>query len=391
MNLINNLVEIWFLKKDIRKGTQKSYKLALKQYCEYTSKSPEELIDEAEDEEEKGIKLSRRKIQSYMLGYRKMLEESGKAPKTINLYISAVRSFYDTFDIILPKIKLKKGDICLEANYGKLLTREDLLKLANAAAPRERALIYLMALSGMAQNEARNITITKFLESASEATDIKLKTVYDLFDHEKKILEEILTIAITRQKVNYRYITFIPPEATREILNYLKERCYGRNEKIRIENNNEPLFVNNYGEKMSSDVIVTNFRRIGLKIGLDKKPNAYSYWRSHALRKYFISTIVNELGDKVLADFLAGHKIDNTTRAYWYMDPQKLKKRYMKALPFLSLDNVKVKDVESAEFKKLIQEIEELKKSEAKNNREIALFKKLYADKEYKKDNAKSL
>ncbi|HEX3013424.1 MAG TPA: site-specific integrase, partial [Methanobacterium sp.] len=172
------------MKKDIRKGTQKSYKLALKQYCEYTSKTPEELIGEAEDEEEKGIKLSRRKIQSYILGYRKMLEESGKAPKTINLYISAVRSFYDTFDIILPKIKLKKGDICLEANYGKLLTKEDLLKLANAAAPRERALIYMMALSGMAQNEARNITITKFLESASEATDIKLKTVYDLFDHE---------------------------------------------------------------------------------------------------------------------------------------------------------------------------------------------------------------
>lgn len=388
MEVIDDLVEIWFLKKDIRKGTQKSYKLALKQYCEYTSKSPSELIDEAEDEEGKGIKLSRRKIQNYMLGYRKMLEESGKAPKTINLYLSSIRSFYDAFDIILPKIKLKKGDICLEDNYGKLLTKDDILKLANAAAPRERALIYLMALSGMAQNEARNVNISKFLEAASEAIDKKLNTVYDLFDHEKEILEEILTLSIIRQKVSYRYITFIPAEATREIMNYLKERCYGRNVKIRIQNSDEPLFVNNYGEKMSSDVIVTNFRRIGLKIGLDKKPNAYSYWRSHALRKYFISTIVNELGDKVLADFLAGHKIDDTTRAYWYMDPEKLKKRYMKALPFLSLDNVKVKDVESAEFKRLIQDSKAKDEEMAKMNKKIELIEKLLSDKDYKVDSA---
>lgn len=389
MELLDDLVEIWFLKKDIRKGTQKSYNIALKQYCEYTSKSPSELIEEAEDEESKGIKLSRRKIQNYMLGYRKMLEESGKAPKTINLYLSSVRSFYDTFDIILPKIKLKRGDICLEDNYGKLLTKEDILKLANTAAPRERALIYLMALSGMAQNEARNITISKFLESASEAIGAKLDNFYDLFDHENEILEEILTLSIIRQKVNYRYITFIPPEAIREIINYIKERCYGRNEKIRIQNSNEPLFVNNQGEKMSSDLIVTNFRRIGLKIGLYKKPKAYSYWRSHALRKYFISTIVNELGDKVLADFLAGHKIDDTTRAYWYMDPEKLKKRYMKALQFLSLDNIKVKDFESSEFRKLNQSLEEKDVEIARINKKLELMESLMQDKEYKKDSIK--
>ncbi|MDO9044324.1 MAG: tyrosine-type recombinase/integrase [Methanobacteriaceae archaeon] len=379
----DEFIDRWFLKKDIRKGTQRSYTVAMKKYCQLTNMSPAELIDEAELEETNGIKMSRRKIETHVLGFKKDLKDKGIARSTTNLYISAIRSFYDAFDIVFPKLRMEKGDLTLEENYGKLMKKEEILELANAANNREKALIYLMALSGMAQQEARNLTVNKFLQSTSEAINKQIKSVDDLFNYESELSQEILTFHITRQKVNYRYITFVPPEATREIINYLKERSYGRNEKIRIKDNDSPLFVNNYGNEMSSDVVVTNFRRIGEKIGLKKKKGKYSYWRAHSLRKYFISTIVNDLGDKILADFLAGHKIDDVTRAYWYFDPEKLKKRYIKSLNHLSLDNIKVKDIESLEYKKLVED-SKLKDDKIKAmERRMELIEKLIEDKEF--------
>jgi len=43
------------------------------------------------------------------------------------------------------------------------------------------------------------------------------------------------------------------------------------------------------------------------------------------------------------------------------MDPEDLKKRYMKALPYLSIDQVKVKEIKSKDIKR----IEELEKFQA--------------------------
>lgn len=341
------LVEEWFIRRNISKGSQRSYKIALRYYIKIFNMNPTELIEEAEDEEDSGIRLRKRKIYRYLLEYKKYLENNDIAPSTVNLYFSAIRSFYKAFDIVTPEIKLTRGDIELEKNIGKHLTREDILRLVSAAAPRERALIYLMALSGMGQQEARDLKIRKLLGSASVAIGKEVEDVYDLFKFEDEILQEILTLEITRKKVKYKHHTFLPPEATRKIIVYLKERCYGRNVKTRVNDDEDFIFVSKYGGKLSRDSVVSNFKRIGINAGFKKEKGAYSYWRSHALRKYFISTIINKIGADIVADYLAGHKISEQDRTYWKADPEDLKKHYLKALPYLSLDKAKVKDVKS--------------------------------------------
>jgi len=372
------IFETWILRQGLEKSTFKTYLQCLKKYCEVTGMSPAELITEAEEEEESGIRMRNRRINLHILKFRKALEEEGKAPSTIKLYYYAVRSFYEAMDIELPKMRQPSGDICLEQNYGKLITREEIRTLVSMASPRERALIYLMALSGMAQAEARSLTVRKFLEAAGDAIDRELETVEDLFDAKDELMDEIITLDIVRKKVNYRYMTFIPPEATREIINYLKERMYGRNELIRIKDYDRALFVKRNGEDIDRDIIVTNFRRIGLEAGFKKKDGAYSFWRAHGLRKYFISTIINKIGDKVLADFLAGHKISDVDRAYWYMDPEDLKRRYMKALPYLSIDGVEVRTIEDKDYRRL-REVEriynQMKDEIRKTEKLIRIFK----------------
>jgi hypothetical protein len=49
-------------------------------------------------------------------------------------------------------------------------------------------------------------------------------------------------------------------------------------------------------------------------------------------------------------------------RRYWFADPEDLKKKYLKALPFLSLKNVEVHSVQSPEFVKVESELNDTKK-----------------------------
>ncbi|GAB6054694.1 hypothetical protein JCM15415_21990 [Methanobacterium movens] len=375
-----NRIDTWAMKKDLQKSTLKTYLFCLNTFCSLINKSPDELILEADAEEDNGIKSRDRKINLYFLKFKKHLENEGKSKGTIGLYTYAVKSFYDGLDIQVPKFKNPRGDISLEKNYGKLISKLELQKLINAAAPRERALIYIMALSGMAQAEAKGLTISKFMDVVGESLGKEINSIEELFAAEKEIEGEVLTLPMVRKKVNYRYITFLPYEASSQIISYLKERMYGRNENIRIKDYDDVVFVKINGEPIDRDSIVTNFRRIGLKAGFKKKKGAYSFWRAHGLRKYFISTIMNKLGDKVLADFLAGHKISDVDRAYWYMDPEDLKKRYLKALPYLSIDEVKIKTISEDDLKKL----EYLEKVQDKMKKDMQKTRKFFeAFKEY--------
>lgn len=355
----SELIEKWFIKKDYPESTRKLYSLGIRNYCNLIGKCPEELLNEAEHEEETIPRLRNRKIDYYLPKFKKHLEDSKLAPQTIKVYLSAIKSFYKAYQIEIPEISTKVSDICLEKNDGRLLTREDIQKMIEISPIREKAIIYLMALTGMSQAEMRSLTIKKFLYAVSEVLDKKIVTIEDLFEHEKELENVVLSLTITRKKVNYRYQTFIPPEVSRNIVYYLKERTYGRNEKIRITDINKEIFVSHTGEKLTKNNVSGTFNRIGKKLGFrSSESGAYGFWRSHGLRKYFISTIINQIGDHVLADYLVGHKISPIKRAYWKADPEKLKKKYMEALPYLSIDEIKVKDIENPEFKELKEKYE---------------------------------
>lgn len=361
MNL--DLAEKLFINKNLSESTQSLYTLGLKQYCDLTEMTLEELLDEAEDEEENIPRLRKRKIDSYLPRYKKSLEMRKLAPQTIKVYVSAVKTFYKYYKITIPEVSTDVSDICLEKNEGRLLTKEEIQKMVEIAPIRDKTMIYLMAMTGMAQAEVRNLTIKKILDAASDALDKKIETVENLFEYEKKLNEVILSLLITRKKVKYRYQSFIPPEVTKNIIYYLKERSYGRNEKIRITDINKELFVTHNGEKLTKSGVSSNFNRIGKKLGFTaSEKGAYGFWRSHGLRKYFISTIINNTGDHILADYLVGHKIDKVKQAYWKADPDKLKAKYMEVVGYLSIDESKFKVFRSEEFKKLTAELKESKK-----------------------------
>lgn len=347
-----HLIENWFLKRDLSLGSRKLYSIGIKFYCELTGLSLSELKEEAKKEEQNGIWIDERRIQIHMLKFKKFLEESDKAPNTRNSYFNGVKSFYRSQGIQIPEIKMPKGDICLEENYTKLLTKDDIQKMIDASGVRNRAIVYVMALSGMSQAEMRKLTIQKFLDAVKDSGH-DIENLEELFKSEKKLENTILTLNIIRKKENYRYHTFLPPEAIYSVIAYLKERYYGKNKHIKILNYEEPIFVANSGKTLNTKSVSRIFHDIGKKSGFKKKKGRLGFWRSHGLRKYFISTIIKNIGDHMLADYLAGHKIPDVKRAYWIVNPEDLKKKYIEVLPFLSIEGVKVKEIKNEDYQKI--------------------------------------
>lgn len=353
-------INLWQFKKNLSNSTLKTYKASLKEYCNLLEKTPAQIINEAIDEEKSGMWKLDLSINKRLQKFKQYLTKSTKAESTQALYMYAVISFYSAHAIYIPDITMPQGDLGLEKNHGRLMEKYEIQRMVNIASSREAAFIYLFYLSGLSQKEARNLTIRRFMESAGNSIKVYLETLDDLFKYEKEITEEILQLDIIRKKVNYRYITFIPPETSKRIFAYLRERIHGRNLKIRPKSLDEPIFVKDYGEPMDHDTVGQNIKRVGLDSGLKKEKGAYAFWRPHAGRKYFISTIINKLKNPLLAHFMAGHKISSDDRAYWYANSDELKDFYIEALQYLSIDSVEPVKVKSPEFRKLENKYEHM-------------------------------
>ena len=87
---------------------------------------------------------------------------------------------------------------------------------------------------------------------------------------------------------------------------------------------------------------------------------------------------------------MAGHKISEQDRTYWKTDPDDLKRHYIKALPYLSIDEAQVKDFESPEYRELKSTMSEKEDRISNLEEEVQLLKEVMNDSEYWKNKSQS-
>lgn len=357
--------------KTLKQGSKKSYMQRLRAYCNFNEMSLTELIKEAEKEEEDGIKKRRRTVNRRIGDFIQYLDEEEKfGTNTIRGYFSSVKAFYRYCDIEIDKIAVpapNKNQV-----FEKLITKDEIKTVIRSANQRDRAIFTLHMSSGMGMAEVRSLTYGHFLKSLEEYTHTsRYIPIEELFDIMEQVENPIPCWNMVRVKTDYQFITFSSPEATREILLFLKER---QKTKFPITSKESPLFDTigkntGIGDRGFLDL----FERANDKHDLGRKSNNFRRFTSHELRRFFVTNCMKAGIDKMKIDLMVGHAINQTDAAYFKCDEEILKRDYQKVLKFLTLDNVKNITVEDPEVAELRKELEESQKQ----NREFAKLLKL--------------
>lgn len=160
----DEMVLFWFDSADLSQNTRRTYLSGIRYYVNFTGKMPVELIEEAEEEIRAGKLMRERSIKRHLVSFRVSLQESGTAPNTIRSYLAAVRSFYENYDIDIPKKisnRRQSGQIILEKNK-RTAPKDEIREVLNFTNPRSRAFILSQCNSGLSLIDLLNLKIHTF-------------------------------------------------------------------------------------------------------------------------------------------------------------------------------------------------------------------------------------
>jgi len=372
----------------IRDTTKVAYVERLTSFCNYINKNPTDLIDEAEEEQDKGIKSRKRTIRQYFLDFIEHEEKEGKSHHTIKARVELAKSFYHSFDIETPKFSLNYPNV--NRSFNEIPTLDHIREIIKICGLRDTAIILLMLSSGMGGAEIRHLTYNDFINSIEEYLDLadEDKVNINKVAHQIRGLNEeigpIGTWKISRFKTGMPYITFNSPESVLSIIDYLLEREL---KNKGVKSLDDPLFVSSHKKQISKQGFVFIFRRINDNAGLGfAKDKNRRFFTSHMPRKIFTSTLYSQGVDKTRVDWFLGHKIPPITESYFKTNVEDLKKSYMGIVEHLTLQKIKIKTIKTPEYDQLLRDSrEKADKIEAMEKR-MELYEKLIENEDLRKD-----
>ena len=355
----DDIIIQWMNNINATKHTELSYLQAMQQYTEYAKLTPEELINEAEQEILSGMLTRQRKLKGYLIGFRKNLQDKKLSDKTVQSRIGAVKSFYSSFDIQVPKLGGDRKKAITKDCNNKVPDKQDMQECLKVCDLLEKAVMLIGISSGLASNEIRNLKLKYFKSGYDPETDIT-------------------TLYVTREKTHTRFITFLSPECSKAIQDYLnfrdrEDKAEGQKRKNQLEKQrttedsyllivrsvpDEYLITGNEElRKLSENSIIKMYRSISTKSRKNTESGTYNSIRSHTMRKYFNSTLINAGCDSFFCEYAMGHTLDDTRAAYFRASPEKLKEIYMKFIPYLTIQKA-LNVSESPEYIKMKSENE---------------------------------
>lgn len=350
-----SIIEYYAESRNLHPETKRNYTIYLRHYTEYFQMSLKELLDEAEEEEEKGIRWKHRTLKKRLIEYRTHLYNT-YAPSTAKSRMTRIQTFYRHHDIEihpLPKFSTRNLKNTPHVSYTDLPDKEIIRAAVDIATPVMKAIILFMSSSGCGRAETLSLTVEDYIEATKEYH--KGGEIQEIIGTVDKIKDVVPTFDVLRRKTNKYYITFCSPEAVHAINTHLLNR-----------NNLTPdskLF------RIHKDYFIEAFENINTKLGLGKVGH-YIRFRSHMLRKYHASALMNDGMSRDLVNDLQGRTKPKTDDSYFFTDTDSLKEAYVSHLPALMIGKeIEKITVKSKEFRQLESELKE------KNEKVELLFK----------------
>lgn len=292
MNSLNELVEEFLRYLLIDKGysnnTIESYKRDLYKFLEYNKN--------------KGINdVTNKDLKEYI----KFLNEENLNEKSISRNISCLKSFYK-FLVIDKKIKNNPSEILfipkIKKSLPNILTEEEIIKLLDINLTdnfsyRNKAMLELMYGTGL---------------RVSELVNLKLQDV--------DLTEEVVRAFGKGSKERIIPLGEFASFALKEYINKY------RGDMLK-KYNNEYLFLNNHGNKMTRQGFFKIIKTLADEKGINKPLSP------HTLRHSFASHMLKYGADLRTIQELLGHSDISTTQIYTHITNEKLKENYKEFHP----------------------------------------------------------
>lgn len=341
------------LSKNLSSETIRSYEYIITNYTNCHNLSLQQLLDEAEEEENNNIPLRNRKIKQRLIQFKQYLINKNFAVATINLNLMKIKSIYYFYDFELPhNITPLKNNIY--KTIEDIPTMEDVkLAIENTNNIRLQAIILFAVSSGCARREILNLTINDFISATKDYHHSN--NIYDVINQLMYRDDVIPLFSILRQKTNKPYYCCCSNEAVKKICVMLKERS--NTQKL---NANDTLF------NISKSNVSLLFANLNDKLNFGFVNNA-RYFRIHSLRMRFQTELAKAQIDNNYYEHMVGHKLNSIQESYIQIDPETVRKLYKKVVNlFCVYQKVNFIDITSDDKKELIHLREELRKIQRK-------------------------
>jgi integrase len=339
------IIKDWLSGIKAASSTKQSYIASMQQYTEFTNKTPLELIEEAEKEIKAGLLMRERNITSYLREFREDLENKELAPLTVKNRMTSVCSFYRSYNIQLPIIPKSTQKAKPELKRKKIPDKEDIRHMLKFCDPLERAILLVGVSSGLSVTDISNLKVSDFTEGYDEKTGI-------------------ITLHLIRKKMNYEFFTFLSPECSKAVLDYIawRNRTTKNDNSVRgkrlikkhVNNETGYLFVSRYvsdnylttkkekekeeSRKLAEKSIIAIYQRLNEEANKSSPLGEYNLIRTHNMRRFFNSSLLAAKASIFFVDFLLGHQLDATHEAYFRADPKSLREEYQKYLPYITIE-----------------------------------------------------
>ena len=281
--LTNEFLRYLLIDKGYSENTINSYKIDLYKFLEFNKNKNISDID-SED----------------LKKYIKYLKNNGLNERSISRNISCLKSFYKFLviekyidknpsdSIFIPKIKKTLPNTLTEEEVFKLLD----IKLTDSFSYRNKAMIELMYATGLRVSELVNLR----LQDIDLDQDI-IRTIG------KGSKERIIPIGDFAKE-------------------YLEKYVYEYRGLMLKRTNNDYLFLNNHGNRMTRQGFFKILKKLALEDGIDKD------FSPHTLRHSFASHLLKYGADLRTIQELLGHSDISTTQIYTHITNEELKDNY---------------------------------------------------------------
>jgi len=302
----------------VNPGTKALYIMALKNYLQFTGKTPAELIEEAVEDMKKDPREQQDVVLARLVKFYEWLKKDYKGKRikkplsdsAVDTQVTAVRSFYAAYKIT---VRLKGRTALPKArrqNKRLIVNAEQVKQLLNYAPNiRDRAIMLTLFQSGI---DVSTLCSLKYGDVASGLQSGELPLTLDLY----------------REKTGIEFQTFIGKSAVEAIRTYIKDR---EARGYRFEDGS-PLFqkeaqMNGKSPAMEPDLVQIMMKSVAAKAGF-VKPSGYNILGPHALRESFGSIMINAGVPDSVVDFWLGHAIGDMAKAYKQTQHEAIRKMY---------------------------------------------------------------